>query len=175
MQEKMSSVTIPVMMTRKMKRASTLPAIVEARSGHNGKLLNMSLTRCSRFWVRLSSWQRAFQSEHDEQESAQNQNRRRSRQAQNVGDDGAVLSARRIIVVAVEQHLIDRIANLPLRRFDQAHPQILGWKIHTIEVARDATLRSQHHDRGRVRELVDLRIVLILEAYRPGQRVDGIG
>src|SRR5438445_13186261 len=104
MQEKMSSVTIPVMMSRKMKRASTLTAIVEARSGHNGKLLNMSLTRCSRFWVRLSSWQRAFQPEHDEQESAQNQNRRRSRQAQNDDDDRAVLSPSRMRVAAVEQH-----------------------------------------------------------------------
>jgi hypothetical protein len=28
-------------MSRKMKSASTLPAAVEARSGHNGKLLNI--------------------------------------------------------------------------------------------------------------------------------------
>jgi hypothetical protein len=37
----MSSVINPDTMSRKINNASTLPAIVEARSGHNGKLLNM--------------------------------------------------------------------------------------------------------------------------------------
>src|ERR1700685_558535 len=41
MQAKTSSDIIPETRIRKMKRASTFPATVEARSGHNGKLSNM--------------------------------------------------------------------------------------------------------------------------------------
>src|SRR5579864_3111757 len=41
MATKIKSVIIPETMSRKMKRASTLPAAVEALAGHSGKLSNI--------------------------------------------------------------------------------------------------------------------------------------
>ena len=60
---------------------------------------------------------------------------------------------RGIVVIAVQQHLIDDVADLVLRGLDQSQPQIFRRKFHAIEVLRDASLRRQHHNGGGVREL----------------------
>ena len=83
---------------------------------------------------------------------------------QNVRHHRPIFSGLGIVVIAVEQHRIHGVADLALRRFHEAHAQILGRKIHAIEVARDAALRRQHHDGRGVRILIALGIVLILKA-----------
>src|ERR1019366_6445604 len=108
---KISSVIRPDTMTRKMKRASTLPAAVEARSGHNGKLSNISCltrSRLTRFCLtQASSRRRQFlQPEQNEQKDPQHQNGEAGSQLQNVAHDCAVFPGRSIVVIAIQQHLI---------------------------------------------------------------------
>src|ERR1700722_10401931 len=82
-----------------------------------------------------SSRHGAIQTYHDQQKSSEDQNRGGSRQPQNVDDDGSVFSSGRIVVVTVEKHLIDGVADFSLRGLDQSHAQIFWRKIHAVEVA----------------------------------------
>src|SRR5580700_4497989 len=128
-QVKISRVIIPVTMSRKMYRASTCPAIVEACCGHNGKLLSIpSLCR------RLPGYGE-IQSPQDKEKSSEHENRCSRRQPQNIADHRTVFSGLRIVVIAIEQHGIDGIADLALRGLNQSHAQIFRWKIHAVEVA----------------------------------------
>src|SRR5271169_1201592 len=173
---KISRVINPETINRKMKRASTLPAVVEARSGHNGKLSNItcltrsSLSRCS--LSRNPPRSGFVEPEKNEQQTTEEQDGESCSQPQNVADNRAIFAGGGIVVIAVEQHLIDGVADLALRGFDQTHAQVFRRIIHAVEIARDAALRSEHHDGGGVRVLVDLGIVLILEADGLGQCVD---
>src|ERR1700736_3004833 len=110
-------------MSRKMKRASTLPAALEALAGHNGKLSNISCLTRSRCCLTHSSSRRGqfLQPEENEEEQSQHQNGDSSSQPQNVAHDRAVFSGCGIVVIAVEQHLIDGVADLALRGFHQSH------------------------------------------------------
>ena len=65
-------------------------------------------------------------------------------------------------MIAIQQHLIHGVADLALGSLHQSHAQIFGRKINTVKITRDAALRGEHHDRGGVRELLDLRIVLMI-------------
>ena len=75
-------------------------------------------------------------------------------------------------MIAVEQHLVDRIADFALRGLHQTHAQIFRRIIHAVEISRDAPLRRQHHDGRGVRILLDLGIVLILKADSFRERID---
>src|ERR1700728_5514942 len=128
--EKISRVINPDTISRKMNRASPCPAAVEARAGHNGKLSNISClirsylirscpTRCCRDGFCLTrtgviptaSLRRQFlQAEQNQQQAAHDHNCETTAQSQNVAHDGAVFSGCRGVVIAVEQHLIDRVA-----------------------------------------------------------------
>src|SRR5215470_5374565 len=117
---KISNVIMPDTMSRKMNNASTLPAMLEARSGHNGKLFNISCL--NRPYLTPSPLtpscprRNALQSEQHEK-----QNRQPCANFQHVADDRAVFSSRGIVVIAVEQYLIDGVANLVLGSLHQAH------------------------------------------------------
>src|ERR1035438_8799130 len=128
---KTSRAIIPVTMSRKMYSASTWAANVDACCGHNGKLLSIPCLRYS-----LSGY-RAIQPPQDKDQTSKQKNRGRGRQAQDVRHHGAVFSGLGIIVIAVEEHCVDSVANFALRGFDQSHSQIFGRKIHTVKVTRD--------------------------------------
>src|SRR5271166_4282649 len=53
-----------------------------------------------------------FTSIHRDQESAQQQHRSRSAQTQNVGDRRAVAPALRVVVIAIQRHLVHQVADL---------------------------------------------------------------
>ena len=87
-------------------------------------------------------------------------------------DARAVLSGRRVVVVAEEQHVVDDRADALVGRLDQAEPEIARRELDPVEVLRDGALRRQHLDRRAVRELPDLLVVRVAEADGVGQRVD---
>src|SRR5438309_3376163 len=102
---KISRVINPQTISRKMNRASTLPAAVEALSGHNGKLSNISglnfrLHRSCR--AGNPALRGLVQPEQNDQQAAQQQNGGTGSQPQNVGDDRAVFSGGGIVVIAIE-------------------------------------------------------------------------
>src|SRR5579872_4586233 len=125
--------------------------------------------------LQSSSGGGAVQAPEDENESAEKNDGGYGGEAENVGDDCAIFSGLRIVVIAIEQNRIDSVADFALGGFDEAHAQILGREIDAIEIARDAALRCEHHDGSGVGELIALDVVLILEAHGLGEGVDGFG
>src|SRR5262249_37587114 len=119
--------------------ASTRPAIVEARSGKRGGMPS-------------------FAADHEDDEAAEGQNGGGAREAHRAHDREPVPPVLGVVVVAVEQHLIDRAAHLAGRRVDQREAQIARAVIDAEEIARDAAAGREHHDARRVRELLDLRV-----------------
>src|SRR5580704_7799756 len=102
----MSRVINPDTMSRKMKRASTLPAAVEARSGHNGKLSNIScstrfrvtrscLTRCC-LGQSSSRWRGFLQPEQDEDQAAEKEDGDATSDPQHIAHGRSVFSGCRI-------------------------------------------------------------------------------
>src|SRR5579859_105373 len=178
MATKISSDISPDTMSRKMNRASTLPAVLEACCGHNGKLVNifraiqLRVSQGCGFVIPRFAGRDLLQTDEDENQSAEEQNRDAAAELQHVADDCAVFSGGRIVVIAVEENLIDRIADLAFGSLDQAHTEVFRGKFYPVEVARDAALRSEDHDRCGVRVLVLGGVVLILKADGFGERVD---
>src|SRR2546423_15578756 len=84
--------------------ASTLAAIVEARSGKSGGILLLA--------------------NHDGDERAERENGDGAGQPQRPHDREAVAAVLRVVVIAVEQNLIDRVADLPRGCVEQRKPQI---------------------------------------------------
>ena len=105
-----------------------------------------------------------IRAKHHEHERAQDENGAKPRQLQNIADDGAVLSAARIVVIAIQENLIADIANPVLRGLHESEPQILGREFDSIEVSRNVAVRCEHHNRSGVRVLLGLRIELILKS-----------
>src|SRR5580765_4960900 len=130
---KIRSVIIPETINRKMNRASTLPAVIEARSGHNGKLSNIFFSGSQKFEFRMQNEQGGeiflhagfivltpsymtpvpaarccfFQAEEDQDHSAEQKNCQHSTDFQHVGHDRAVFSGGGVVVIAVKENLID--------------------------------------------------------------------
>src|SRR6476660_6234200 len=106
-------------MIMKINRASTLPAVREALCGHNGKLSNIS--RVFRSWLSQSRFipslvrRGAIQTDENKEQAADEENRQSGAQLQHVADDRAVFSGSWIVVIAVQEHLIDGVADLALR------------------------------------------------------------
>ncbi len=117
----------------------------------------------------------ALQAEENEDQAAENRMVSAPPSFQHVADDRAVFAGGGIVVIAVQKNLIDGVADFSLRGFDQSHAQVFRREVHAVEVARDAALRGQDHDRGGVRVLVLGGVVLILEADSLGEGVDGVG
>ena len=91
------------------------------------------------------------------------------RQPQHIHDHQRVLSRGRIVVKAIQQHLIRRRADSFIRRFHQSQPHIARRILDAVEIARDPPGRRQNHDGAAVRVLVGQRIVDVAEAHRVGQ------
>src|SRR6476660_2801755 len=114
---KMVTLTIPDKITRKTKSASTLPAVVEARAGQSGKVSNIDKIQSSGFSrqasvvsrqssaYRLLVVSRTKTDQHDHERS-QPQDGRQRRQLQHPGDNRSVFPRCRIVVIAVQQHLV---------------------------------------------------------------------
>src|SRR5579862_184414 len=112
---KIRSVIIPDTMSRKMNRASTLPAMLEARCGHNGKLSNISPFKSdcvTGFCVfPVSTRRNPLEIEERDQQASQNQNGEASAQIQNVTDDRAIFPGGGIVVIAIQKNLVDGISD----------------------------------------------------------------
>src|SRR6476660_2056376 len=107
---KMVTLTIPDKITRKTKSASTLPAVVEARAGQSGKVSNIDKIQSSGFSRQSSAYRllvvsRTKTDQHDHERS-QPQDGRQRRQLQHPGDNRSVFPRCRIVVIAVQQHLV---------------------------------------------------------------------
>ena len=85
--------------------------------------------------------------------------------------DGAVAADRRVVVEAVEQDLVDEAADLAAGRLDQAEPQVARRVLDAEAIAGDLAAGGQQHDAGGVGELLELRVVDVLEADGVGERV----
>ena len=84
----------------------------------------------------------------------------------------AVLAGRRVVVKTEQQNLVDRRADLVLRRFDQPEPQIAAGIMDVVEVTGDFAGRREEHDPRCMRELIALRVVRVAKADRVGQPLD---
>src|SRR5271157_4415366 len=140
--------------TRKIKKASTPPAKLEARSGNNGRL-----------WFTFSSPSRRKMgrgvsvapkmTDGVDAERQQNQN---SKKANYIQDRHAVAAGRRVVFTAEQQQMIYGAADAPLGRFHKAQFDVARWKFDPVEAARDLSLRRQHENSRRMRVETRLRI-----------------
>src|SRR5207302_11011923 len=95
-----------------------------------------------------------------------------ARQPQNAENNDVVPTGARVVVIAVQQDLIDKIANLVPGSLKQSEPQVPGRELHAVVVLRDLSWRRQNHDRGRGCKLPCPGVVVILKPGSPGQCVD---
>src|SRR5512142_3450032 len=63
---------------------------------------------------------------HDEDESADDQHGGCSGQPHDIGDDRAVFTGLRVVVVAVQQQLVYHVADIAVRSIDQCQPYVFG-------------------------------------------------
>src|SRR6266545_4260685 len=103
------------MATRKKYNASTRPAIVDADSGKSGvpdhiqRVLGSSFrVRGSRFRVQGST----LAAQHDHNEAAEREDRRRARDAHRAHDRETVAAGHRVVVIAIQKQRIDRRSDL---------------------------------------------------------------
>src|SRR4051812_1778594 len=106
------------MASRKKYSASTRPATVEALSGNSG--VPVHILRGAWCWVlgagcgvRGAGCGMLFPANHHENESAEREDGRDAGDSQRAHDHQAVAAGHRVVVVAVEQQRIDRIADFP--------------------------------------------------------------
>src|SRR5262245_15208323 len=109
---------------------------------------------------------------HQKNERPEKQHGCDARQPQQSQNDRAVFSLCRVVVIAVEEHLIDKVADLSLPRLYQSQAKILRRILHTVVVLRNLALGRQDHDRGGVRALLRLLVVLVLKAGSVRERID---
>ena len=76
---------------------------------------------------------------------------------------------------AIEQNLVDRRADLILRRLDQPEPQVATGILDVVKVARDFAGRREDHDPAGMDELVLLRVETIAETDGIGQGANRVG
>src|SRR5512142_1253140 len=142
--------------TRKKYRASTCVESVDAPFGRSGKSgMYLSPSCSSSFYARLVPVQ------HN-QEAAEYENGQGATQPDHVCDNRAVLSGARIVVIAVEQHLVGQRADPVLRSLDDAQADVAGRVFNAVVVLGEFPFRGHQHDAGGVGELIGLRIVLVL-------------
>src|SRR5690348_10454111 len=116
--------------SRKKYSASTRPAMVEAPSGNNG--------------VPLHIWLTTPPGQHEDH-GAQREHRRERRNLNDPHNREAVTARRQVVVVAVEQHALDRRGNLAGACVENCEPKIARTVIDAEEVARDMSVGRQHH------------------------------
>ena len=112
-------------------------------------------------------------SHHDHDERAQGEHRGGGGDTHHAHDGHAVAARHRVVVKAVEQQRIDGRPDLAVRRFDNRIPQV-AWAVFDAEqISRQAPVRREHDDAGRVRELLRIRVPHISEAGRLREAIDG--
>src|SRR5262245_19178849 len=141
---------------RKRYSASTLPAVVEAPSGKKKRQLP---TR------------QPLPAQPQRHEARQQQQRQQAGCAQQPHHGSAVTAHRGVVLVTVEQHLVDRRPDVALRGLVQRQPQVLRRVLDAEQVVRDAALRRERDDAGRVRPLLRTLVPHVAEAHRLGQPV----
>src|SRR5579863_9663179 len=81
-----------------------------------------------------------------------------------VHDDKPVLAVRRIVVEAVEQHLIDRRSDGAARGFVEAQTNVASLVLDAVEIARYAPGGRQEHDGAGMDVLIRVGVVGVVEA-----------
>src|SRR6476660_4847310 len=132
----MATLAIADKMTRKMKSASTLPAVVEARAGQSGNVSYIVSRRSSASSGRMAIVSRPETNQHGHEDS-QCQYGCQSRKLQDTRNDGSILAGRRIVVIAVQEHLVCQGSDLVLRRLDQSQAQVFGRVLDAVIVLSD--------------------------------------
>src|SRR5260370_24305778 len=158
-----------VINSRNRYSASTWPAMVEACWGNSGKfdgidsvfLVQTALPGCQ-----------LVAAEHDDHESAQQQNGGRGADPQNVENRRSILTLGWIVVVAIQQHFVHHVPNLAPGRFNQSQLYIPGRVFNPVVVLGHAAIWREQHDAAGVRELLNLRVPRVTEAHGLGQRVN---
>src|SRR5947207_8813982 len=153
--------------TRKIYKRSSQNACEDAAGGQSGKLSNILLRAAlpPGFVIRAAP-------EQQEQHRPNAKNGQSAGELNDPADDCAVFPGIRIVVIAVQNHLICERSNFVLRSLNQPQPQVLCRKFHAIVILGDPALGSQDHDASRVRELISLGIVLVLKSRGLGQCVN---
>ena len=83
-----------------------------------------------------------FAAKHDCDESSQYQDRDRAADLQEIHHHQAVFAGGGIIMVAEEQHLVDRGADRVVGCLDERKPHVLDQVIDAVEVARHPSRRA---------------------------------
>ena len=162
----------------KKYRWSTRAAIVDACSGNSGMPGSMcALTFldsiCGAPGVRVPrqrSVPLAPPHQHDRRAARHERQHAGNPDQRHHGE--AVPAARRVVVKAIQEDIVDRAADLPIGGLDQRQPQIARPVLDAVEVVRQPALRRRDHDAAGVRELTDRRVVGVAKADRAGQRRD---
>src|SRR5262245_15596568 len=166
---------------RKAYSRSTGWLKLEAPSGQREKFSNMASPRSARLQPGpgtagllpgSSSSSTALATDPAQDEEAEHRHRRGSERAHDRQDREAVLAARRVVVEAAQEHLVDRRADRALGGLDQREAQVARRELDAEEDARDLAARRQDRDPGRVRPLVALGDVAVAEADGARQRAD---
>src|SRR5262249_14607389 len=80
-------------------------------------------------------------------------------EAHEAEDVRSVFPTGRVVPVTGHEDAIDDRADFPLACLEQAEPQVSRRELRPIEVARDASVRREHHDCGGVRVEIRARVV----------------
>ena len=84
-----------------------------------------------------------------------------------VEDRGAVAAGLGVVLVAVEQDLVDGVADPPAGRVHEREPQVLRRVLDAEQVVGDPALGRRHEHAGGVCELLRVRVPHVAEARRP--------
>src|SRR5258707_14432177 len=69
----------------------------------------------------------------------------------------------------VKKNLVHGDAKFALRGFGESQPNVTGFELDAVEIARHAPVRSEKHDRGGVNKLPLFLVVAITEPSLVGQ------
>src|SRR6267143_5486714 len=91
------------------------------------------------------------------------ENRQDPAQADDPEDRRTVSGGAGVVLVAEQQHVVDRRADFSRGRFDEAKAHVPAGIFDTVEIARDAAIGREHHDAAGVREEIRLSAEVIAE------------
>src|SRR2546425_7489980 len=107
------------------------------------------------------------------QDSADNaENRQDTAEPDDLENRSAVPCARRVVVIAIQQDVIDGRADPSGRRVHEAEAHVAPGIFDAVEVARNAAVRGKNHNPARVSEQTGLRIEGQTEICGLGRRVN---
>src|SRR5689334_13244462 len=125
----------------KIISASTCGAKLDASGGYNGSCDCTILVRSLQIRVGGAM----FTAPGNQDTPDKQENRQHAAETDNPKNGGAVFRARRVIVVAEQQNVIDGRANLSRGGVYQAQAHVAAGILDTVEVAADAAIRRQDH------------------------------